>query len=138
MADLGYNSHLSDSLPGIGHNINMPDHSSSMPTVKRKIYSNYDKKAYMQDLHEIIRLQMSKDQQTNPHQKLMMKRNQRVAHDDFKEAERKIKVDKRVTAEQPEKGMGLLNRNLEREKLEREAIKQQYRHDIMKQVHLVY
>jgi hypothetical protein len=134
MASMGYDSQLNESMPVIGQGNGINGQIGSMPAIKRRVYSNYDKKAYMQDLHEIIREQMNKGQNANARQNLMIKRNQKVAQDDFKDADRQIKVNRKASTDQPERGMGLLNRNIEKDKLEREAMKQQYRHDIMAQV----
>jgi hypothetical protein len=92
----------------------------------------------MRDLNEVIRTELQKDQEANPRQKLMMKRHQQVAEDNFKSNNRLINVKKRPGDEEEEKGMGLLHLNLDRQKIEREAKKQQYKYELGQQVAPVY
>lgn len=111
--------------------------TASGPT-GRKIYSAYDKDSYMRDLNAIIRDELQKDQAMNPRQKLIMKRQQNVADDQFKEGKRTINVKKKTDEQEEETGMGLLHLNLERTKIEREAKKQQYKYELSRQVTTPY
>lgn len=100
----------------------------------RKVYSAYDKDAYMRDLNAVIREELQKDLDTNPRQKLMMKRSKQVAEDQFKMNPRAINVKKRSDESEEEKGMGLLLMNLDRQKIERDAKRQQYKYELSRQV----
>ena len=54
------------------------------PGMKRRVYHDYDKEQYKNDLRAVARNVMNQEKDVNPRAKLMQKRHQDIPEDQFK------------------------------------------------------
>lgn len=102
------------------------------PQAVRKVYRGYDKESYRDEIQNVVKNHISNDKDTNAKQRLIQKRHQEVAEDQFKTGDRKINLKKETSLQ--EAGNSLLYDNVERERMEREARKKEYAIELRKQV----
>jgi hypothetical protein len=103
------------------------------PGMKRRVYHDYNKEQYKNDLRAVARYVMNQEKDVNPRAKLMQKRHQDIPEDQFKNPNNRA-LNLKKPDEATEFGMGLFLANVDREKAERELKKKAYQQELARQV----